>query len=36
VKNPQPLANKEWGDTSNRANLLVPFEFTTKYSRNRF
>jgi hypothetical protein len=36
VKNPAPLANKEWGDTSNRANLLVPFEFTTQYSRNRF
>jgi hypothetical protein len=36
VKNPQPLAYKEWGDTSNRANLLVPFEFTTKYSKNRF
>jgi hypothetical protein len=36
VKNPEPLAYKEWGGTSNRANLLVPFEFTTKYSRNRF
>lgn len=36
VKNPEPLANKEWGSTSNRANLLVPFEFTTKFSRNRF
>jgi len=34
VKNPGPLATPRWGDTSNAANLLVPFAFTTKYSKN--
>jgi hypothetical protein len=28
VKNPTPLAAPAWGDTSNRANILVAFEFT--------
>lgn len=28
VQNPEPLANPEWGDHSNTANLIVPFEFT--------
>ncbi len=31
VKNPQPMADTDWGDSSNTAFLLVPFEFTTKY-----
>ena len=31
VKNPHPVADPDWGDTSNTAFLLVPFEFTTKY-----
>ena len=34
VKNPAPLATPEWGDHSNVANLLVPFKFTTAYSKN--
>ena len=30
VKNPEPIANKQWGDgTSNAAHLLVTFAFTT-------
>ncbi len=28
MKNPAPLAAPEWGDTSNKAYLLVPFEYT--------
>jgi len=28
VKNPQPIAEPVWGDTSNAAYVLVPFEFT--------
>lgn len=28
VKNPQPIAEPVWGDTSNAAYILVPFEFT--------
>ena len=35
VRNPLPLIDPIWGDTSNRVHLLVPFEFTTKYSMNR-
>ncbi len=34
VKNPAPLATPEWGGSSNAANLLVPFSFTTQYSKN--
>jgi hypothetical protein len=30
VKNPTPLANIEWGDTSNTAHILVPFSFSTE------
>lgn len=30
VKNPQPLATYEWGDTSNTAHILVPFTFSTE------
>lgn len=36
IKNPQPVAAAEWGDTSNPANLLVPYSFTTATSENRF
>jgi imidazolonepropionase-like amidohydrolase len=36
VKNPQPVAAAEWGDTSNPAKLLVPYSFTTATSENRF
>jgi folylpolyglutamate synthase/dihydropteroate synthase len=38
VKNPMPLATgvAEWGNTSNEAFILVPFEFTTKYSQNKY
>ena len=28
VKNPEPVAEPIWGDTSNAAYILVPFEFT--------
>jgi hypothetical protein len=28
VKNPEPVAEPIWGDTSNAAYVLVPFEFT--------
>jgi hypothetical protein len=28
VKNPQPITTPVWGDTSNIAHLLVPFEYT--------
>jgi hypothetical protein len=28
VKNPLPVADPVWGDTSNAAYILVPFEFT--------
>ena len=33
VKNPQPLATAEWGDTSNTAHILVPFAFSTELAR---
>jgi imidazolonepropionase-like amidohydrolase len=36
VTNPQPLQAPTWGDTSNPAFLLVPFEFTTAHSQNRW
>ena len=36
VRNPLPLANPEWGDKSNQANVLVPFAFTTAWSQNRY
>jgi len=36
IKNPQPVAAAEWGDTSNPAKLLVPYNFTTATSENRF
>ena len=28
VKNPKPLAAPVWGEASNRAYILVPFEYT--------
>jgi hypothetical protein len=33
VKNPQPLATVDWGDTSNTAHILVPFSFSTLLRR---
>jgi hypothetical protein len=38
VKNPAPLSTgvSDWGDTSNDAWILVPFEFTTKWSHNKY
>jgi hypothetical protein len=36
VKNPPPVATPMWGDTSNLARLLVPYRFTTNYSKNEF
>jgi hypothetical protein len=30
VKNPQPLINYRWGDTSNMAHILVPYAFSTE------
>ncbi len=35
VRNPLPLDTPIWGDRSNPAHVLVPFEFTTKYSMNK-
>lgn len=31
VRNPKPVDDLDWGDTSNTGYLLVPFSFTTKY-----
>jgi hypothetical protein len=36
VRNPQPSLNPTWGDTSNAARVLVPFSFTTQWSKNRY
>ena len=36
VKNPEPVRSPIWGDTSNSVYLLVPFEFTTRWSQNRY
>lgn len=36
VKNPAPLDPNAWGDTSNKAHILVPFSFTTAYSHNKY
>jgi hypothetical protein len=36
VKNPQPLDTPVWGDTSNKAHILVPFAFTTAWSHNKY
>ncbi len=36
VRNPGPLSTPEWGGVSNRAHILVPFSFTTKWSHNKF
>jgi hypothetical protein len=36
VKNPAPLDANAWGDTSNKAHILVPFSFTTAYSHNKY
>jgi hypothetical protein len=33
VKNPQPVENNEWGDTSNTAHILVPYAFSTELAR---
>jgi hypothetical protein len=35
VKNPEPLAVAEWGAVSNEGYVLVPFAFTTAWSRNK-
>lgn len=34
VKNPQPVENYEWGDTSNTAHILVPYSFSTELARS--
>ena len=34
VKNPQPLINYRWGDTSNTAHILVPYAFSTELARS--
>jgi hypothetical protein len=31
IRNPKPVADPDWGDESNTAYVLVPFEFTTRY-----
>jgi hypothetical protein len=31
VKNPEPAAIPEWGDTSNKAHMLVPFTFSVAW-----
>ena len=36
VQNPLPVRRPEWGNVSNAGYLLVPFEFTTAHSRNRW
>jgi len=36
VKNPKPLDAPVWGDTSNKAHILVPFTFTTAWSHNKY
>jgi hypothetical protein len=36
VKNPMPLEANAWGDSSNRAHILVPFSFTTAWSHNKY
>ena len=36
VKNPLPLDANAWGDTSNKAHILVPFSYTTKWSHNKY
>ncbi len=36
VKNPQPVLQARWGDTSNTALLLVPFSFTTQWSMGKY
>jgi len=33
VKNPLPLTNPRWGDTSNMAHILVPYAFSTELAR---
>jgi hypothetical protein len=36
VKNPGPLDPNAWGDSSNRAHILVPFSYTIAYSHNKY
>jgi hypothetical protein len=36
VKNPEPLDTPQWGGTSNAASILIPFEFTTAWSHNKY
>ncbi len=36
VRNPKPLSSPVWGDTSNMAHLLVPFEFTKTLPQPRW
>ncbi len=33
VKNPEPVENHEWGNTSNTAHILVPYAFSTELAR---
>ena len=36
VKNPLPLDTPVWGQNSNKAHILVPYTFTTKFSQNKY
>ena len=36
IRNPEPLSDHDWGSTSNAANILVPFSFTTAWSHNKY
>ena len=36
VRNPEPIATAEWGDTSNPAKITVPTQHTQSHSNNRF
>ena len=36
VRNPEPLDTPQWGGTSNAASIVVPFEFTTAWSHNKY
>jgi imidazolonepropionase-like amidohydrolase len=36
VRNPIPLATPDWGAKSNPGHILVPFSFTTQWSKGRY
>ncbi len=36
VNNPLPVDATAWGNTSNKAHILVPFSFTKAYSHNKY